>query len=111
MLTFSKRWKANGLLTDWLQRGIMVTDWRQTGYEMGKQLGLYVQGLRQQRGESIRQLGNEIGLSAAHLSLIERGQREVSIQVLYPLVQALDGDFRRALSLLAMDAGIPEEAL
>ncbi len=78
---------------------------------MGKQVGTYLETLRQQRGVSIRQLGGRVGLSPAHLSMVERGQREVSIHTLYPLVQALDGDFMRALSLLALDAGVPEDAL
>jgi transcriptional regulator with XRE-family HTH domain len=78
---------------------------------MGKRLGTYVQELRQQKGASIRRLGDQLGLSPSHLSLIERGQREVSISTLYPIVQALDGDFARALCLLALDAGVPEEEL
>ncbi len=78
---------------------------------MGKQLGTYIKRLRRQRGASIRQVGGQIGLSPSHLSLIESGQREASIHTLYPLVQALEGDFSQALHLLVMDAGVPEEAL
>ncbi len=43
--------------------------------------------------------------------VIERGQREASINTLYPIVQALDGDFTSTLHLLAIDAGVPEEAM
>ncbi len=78
---------------------------------MGKQLGTYIKELRVQRKTSIRELGSRIGLSHSYLSLIENGQREVSIYTLYPLVQALEGDFAYALRLLVTDAGLPEEAL
>lgn len=76
---------------------------------MGKRVGTYIQELRQQHGLSIRQLGSLVGLSHTHLSLLERGQRETSINTLYPLMQALNGDFINALRLLALDAGVPEE--
>lgn len=78
---------------------------------MGKRVGAYIQELRQQHGLSIRKLGDEAGLSPSYVSLIERGEREVSIQNLYPIVQALGGDFGSAMRLLAIDAGIPEEAV
>lgn len=79
------------------------------GRTMGTQLGMYLQSLRRQQGASIRQLGSQVGLSASHVSLIERGQRQIAIYTLYLLVQALHGDFNHALCLLALDAGVPEE--
>ena len=78
---------------------------------MGKRLGTYIQQLRKQRGGSIRQVGHRVGLSPSYLSHIEAGRREASVSVLYRLVQHLEGDFTRALRLLATDAGVPEEAL
>lgn len=79
-------------------------------YTMGKRVGSYIQELRHQQGVSIRQLGDQIGLSPAHLSLLERGQREISINALYPLIRALQGDFANAVHLFTLDAGVPEEA-
>lgn len=78
---------------------------------MGKQVGKYIQQLRESRGVGLRQLGDQIGLSASHLSMVEHGQREVSIVILYGITAALDGDFISALRLLAVDAGVPEEAI
>lgn len=78
---------------------------------MGKRVGKYLQELREAQGVSIRQLGAEVGLSPSHLSMVENGQREVSITVLFPIVKALDGDFVNALQLLAVDAGIPPDAV
>ncbi len=78
---------------------------------MGKLVGKYLQELREAQGVGIRELGAQIGLSPAHLSMVEKGQREVSITVLFPIVQALNGEFVTALRLLVLDAGIPEEAI
>ncbi len=78
---------------------------------MGKRIGNYLQELRAEQGWSIRQLGAEVGISASHLSLVEKGRREVSITALLPIVKALNGNFVDALRLLAMDAGIPTEVI
>lgn len=78
---------------------------------MGQRIGTYIHKLRQQNRASIREVSDQVGLSPSHLSLIERGQREVSINTLYPIMQALRGDFNCALRLLVLDAGIPEEIL
>lgn len=78
---------------------------------MGVRLGSYLQTLRQQQRTSIRQLGCQVGLSPSYLSLLERGQRETSLNNLYPLILALKGNFNHALRLLALDAGVPEEVV
>jgi transcriptional regulator with XRE-family HTH domain len=78
---------------------------------MGKRVGKYLQDLREAQGSTIRQLGSQIGISPSHLSSVETGRREVSITALFPIVKALNGDFGSALTLLAMDAGIPAEAI
>lgn len=78
---------------------------------MGKRIGNYLQELRTEQGWSIRQLGSEVGISAAHLSLVEKGRREVSITALLPIVKALNGNFVDALRLLALDAGIPTDVI
>lgn len=78
---------------------------------MGKRVGTYIQELRQEKGTTIRKLAGQVGLSYGHISMIERGEREVSLGTLFPIIQTLEGDFVRAMCLLAIDAGIPEEAL
>jgi len=78
---------------------------------MGKRVGAYIRELRAHQSISIRGLGGQTGLSPSYLSLVERGRRETSISTLCPIVQALEGDFRHALRLLALDAGVPEEVL
>ena len=78
---------------------------------MGKRVGQYLQKMRAAQGRSIRQLGTQVGVSPAHLSLAENGQREVSITVLFQVIKALHGDFATALRLQVLDAGIPAEAI
>ena len=78
---------------------------------MGKNVGQYVQQLREAQGLELCQLAEHIGLSTAHLSLVEHGQRETSVTVLYDIVKSLGGDFMTALCCLAIGAGIPVEAL
>ena len=78
---------------------------------MGRRVGKYLQQLREAQGHSIRQLGSQVGISPSHLSSVEKGRREVSITLLFPIVEALHGDFPNALKLLVLDAGIPAEAM
>lgn len=78
---------------------------------MGKRVGAYLHARRTEQGYSIRRLGKQLGISPAFISLIERGRRETSISVLYTLTHKLGGNFTEALFLLALDSGVPEEAL
>lgn len=78
---------------------------------MGKRVGQYLQQLREAQGLSLRELGTRAGLSAAHLSLVEHGRREASVPVLYSIVAPLNGNFITALRLLALDVGIPPDAV
>lgn len=78
---------------------------------MGKQVGNYIQKLREAKGLGLRQLGDQISLSPSHLSMVEKGKREVSITVLYPIIEALDGNFVNALRFLALDAGVPHDVI
>ena len=78
---------------------------------MGKNVGQYVQQLREAQGLELWQLAEQIGLNASHLAMIEHGQREISVTILYDIVKPLGGDFVTALCCLAADAGIPAEAL
>jgi transcriptional regulator with XRE-family HTH domain len=78
---------------------------------MHKQVGPYLQNLRQQRGLSIRQLSRQVGFTPSYLSLVERGRRDLSIPALYSLINALNGDFVNALHRLALDAGVPADSL
>ncbi len=78
---------------------------------MGKEVGLYIQELRTNQGIGLRRLSDQIGLSAAHLSMVEHGRRETSVTVLYDIIRTLNGDFVDALQRLALDAGVPAEVL
>lgn len=78
---------------------------------MGTRLGAYLNHLRQQKDASVREVGGKIGISGPFLSLLERGKRDPSIRTLHAIVDVLDGDFKRALALLVLDAGVPVEAL
>ena len=78
---------------------------------MGKNVGQYVKQLREAQGLELCQLAKQIGLSISHLSLVEHGQRETPVTVLYDIVNSLNGDFITALCCLAADAGIPAEVL
>ena len=78
---------------------------------MGKHVGQYLHQLRETEGLGLRQLASQIGLSASHLSMVEHGQRETSVVVLYDIVKRLDGDFITALRRMALDIGIPPKAI
>lgn len=78
---------------------------------MGQQLGTYIQQLRTTRRLGVNETARRAGCTSAHLSLIEHGQREASLALLYPLVKALDGNFMDAVVCLVLDAGIPEDAV
>jgi transcriptional regulator with XRE-family HTH domain len=56
-----------------------------------------------------RQVGDRAGCSASFITLLEQGSRRPSLDLLYHVTQALDGDFIHALSLMVFDAGIPED--
>ena len=75
------------------------------------QLGSYIRNLRECKGMSTYQAGQAANCSPTVFSLVERGKRGVSIPMLWQIISALDGDMRRALILLARDAGVPAEAL
>jgi transcriptional regulator with XRE-family HTH domain len=74
-------------------------------------LGSYIKGLRESRGMSTYKAGVAADCSPTVFSLLERGKRGVSIPMLWRIVSALDGDMRHAMILLALDAGVLEEAI
>ena len=78
---------------------------------MGKLVSAYIRELRAHQSISIRELGGRTEFSPSYLSLVERERRTTSIAALYRIVRALGGDFRHALRLLALDAGVPEEVI
>ena len=78
---------------------------------MGVRLGEYLKELRKDRGLGISQVARKAGCTRSYLYLVERGKRDVSLRTLYCLVNAIGGDFNYALQLLALDAGVPPEAL
>lgn len=77
---------------------------------MEQPLGDYVLRLRTTAGIGVSETARRVGCPAAYISLLERGQREAAIPVLYLLVKALRGDVRHALFLMGLDAGVPAEA-
>ena len=72
-------------------------------------LGEYVRDLRRRKSLSTRQLGARAGCSASFITRLEKGDRYPSLDLLYQIVQALEGDFDYALSLLVFNSGIPED--
>ena len=74
-------------------------------------LGAYIRELRETKGMSTYEAGKLAGCSPTLFSLVERGKRSISLQMLWNIVSALGGDFNYALQLLALDAGVPPEAL
>ena len=76
--------------------------------EQPKQLGQYLKELRQERGLSADQTARQAGCTGVTVSRIEQGVRRPSINLLWRLVDALDGNFLHAYSLLARDEGVPE---
>jgi transcriptional regulator with XRE-family HTH domain len=83
---------------------------RLKGNEMSKHLGEYLRDLRHTKGLTTRQLAGSAGCSHAFVTLLESGQRFPSLDRLWRIVGALDGDLGTAFFLLCLDAGIPGEA-
>ena len=75
---------------------------------MSNNLGEYLQTLRLGKGMKTRQLGLAVDCDHSFISRIESGQRFPSLDRLWQLIEALDGDFGRALYLLCVDQNIPE---
>ncbi|RLF37748.1 MAG: hypothetical protein DRN21_06040 [Thermoplasmata archaeon] len=71
-------------------------------------VGEYLKSLRREHGLTTRHVGLKAGCTDATVSRIEQGKRKPSLQLLWRLVEALDGDYTYALSLLARDGGVPE---
>jgi transcriptional regulator with XRE-family HTH domain len=53
-------------------------------------VGVRLRQLREERGNSIRELARRSGLSANALSLIERGRTSPSVSTLYKISEALE---------------------
>lgn len=61
-------------------------------------VGRRLRHLRREKGLTLAALGEEVGLSASALSLIENGRREARVSVLSSLAQALGTDVQSLLS-------------
>jgi len=58
-----------------------------------EKFGLKVRVLREEKGFSIEQLGNISNVDRNYISDIEKGQRNVSIEIIEKIICALDSDF------------------
>ncbi len=76
---------------------------------MANHLGQYLRSLRQTKGLTTRQLGDMAGCSHSFITLLEAGERFPSLDRLWRIVKALDGDYSQAVSFLSLDSGVPEE--
>ena len=75
---------------------------------MSNHLGQYLRELRTRRGMTARQVSLKAGCTDATVSRIEQGKRKPSLHLLWRLVEALEGDYAYAVSLLALDEDVPE---
>ncbi len=72
-------------------------------------LGEYLRGLRHAKAVTTRQLGGMAKCDCSGISRMEIGQRTPRLNLLWRIIEALDGDFGQALFLLCLDSGVPEE--
>ena len=61
--------------------------------EIKEKFGLKVKVLREEKGFSIEQLANISNVDRNYISDIEKGKRNVSIQIMEKIILALDTDF------------------
>ncbi len=72
-------------------------------------LGSYLRSLREAKGLTLRELSFRVGYTDSFINRLETGKRSTSIQRLWELINALDGDFCHALAALCADEGLPED--
>ncbi len=60
-------------------------------------LGQRIRHFRQQRGFTLEELGEQVGVTASQLSLVENGKREAKISLLNALTESLDVDMAELL--------------
>ncbi|HEX7838728.1 MAG TPA: helix-turn-helix transcriptional regulator [Kofleriaceae bacterium] len=75
--------------------------------DVSQRLGVRIRTLREERELTQKQLADRVGISAAHISFIERGAKTASLEVLIGIAEVLD----MSLSELFLDAdnGPPQE--
>ena len=61
--------------------------------EIKEKFGQKVKELREQKGFSIEQLANISNVDRNYISDIEKGKRNVSIEIMEKIILALDSDF------------------
>jgi transcriptional regulator with XRE-family HTH domain len=76
---------------------------------MSNSPGEYLRELRDNKGLTTRQLSQAAACSHALVTLVKKGDRHPSLDRLWPWVQVLEGNFVRAVYLLCLDTGVPEE--
>lgn len=70
-------------------------------------LGVVLRSARVERRLTLRQLSLEANVSLGYLSEVERGEKEVSSEMLASICQALDMPLRQVLALAARAADEP----
>ena len=63
--------------------------------------GAIVRRLRTQRGWTLRKLATRTGLSAAYVSIVERGENVPSLTTVLEIVEVLGGDIAEIMRELA----------
>lgn len=70
--------------------------------DVSQRLGARIRTLREERELTQKQLADRVGITAAHISLIERGERTASLGTLVCIAEVLDV----SLSELFLDADL-----
>jgi len=66
---------------------------------MGRQLGKYIRGIRQERKIAVKTLSDKTGISKSYLDYIESGAREPQIEVLAKIAAVLDSPLETMIDI------------
>ena len=72
------------------------------------QFGAILRRLREQRGWTLRKLATRSGMSAAYVSIVERGGNVPSLTTVLELVEVLGGDIAEVMRELAAARNRPQ---
>lgn len=76
-----------------VRRSIVRTNLLLYTMNIKEKFGFKVKELREQKGYSIEYLANISNVDRNYISDIEKGQRNVSIEIIEKIITALDSDF------------------
>lgn len=79
------------------------------GASLANALGNYLRNLRKSKGLTTRQLADMAGCDHSFVARLETGDRSPKLDLLWQLIELLDGHYGYALYLLCLDSGVPEE--